>query len=175
MRAHRWTLAAAAVCTALGASLGAARADMLFENVTLIDGTGNQPLPGASVLVKGDRIDIVSAGPIKHPAGVQVVDGKGKFLMPGLIDSHIHLGANTITPENANAPWVSACVVRSGAGGGMFGMPGIRIVAALGKGLRVTVAPATLACWALVTRPLTLPVWAEASVDMNSSIAPSAV
>lgn len=98
--ARGWTLALSTICVALAASLSAARADVLFENVTLIDGTGAAPLPGASVLVKGDRIDIVSAGPIRHGAGVQVVDGKGKFLMPGLIDSHVHIGANTTTQEN---------------------------------------------------------------------------
>jgi len=64
---------------------------VLFRNVTLIDGTGSPPLRGASVLVAGDRIAIVSAGPIEAPNGAIVVDGSGKFLMPGLIDSHIHL------------------------------------------------------------------------------------
>ncbi len=98
---RRRTLAIAAICAALSAPLGAAQADVLFENVTLIDGTGNQPLAGASVLVKGDQIDVVSAGPIKHDRGVQVVDGKGKFLMPGLIDSHVHIGANKITDANS--------------------------------------------------------------------------
>ena len=93
--------AALAMCTALSLPSAGAVADVLFENVTLIDGTGAAPVPGASVLVKGDRIDIVSAGPIKHDRGVQVIDGRGKFLMPGLIDSHIHLGANTITDANS--------------------------------------------------------------------------
>src|SRR3954470_22454269 len=97
MNIRSWT-SALALCTAL--SFPAAAANLLFENVTLIDGTGSQPIAGASVLVKGDRIDLVSPMPLKHDAGVQVVDGTGKFLMPGLIDAHIHLGANTITEEN---------------------------------------------------------------------------
>jgi imidazolonepropionase-like amidohydrolase len=65
--------------------------DVLFENVTLIDGTGAAPLANASVLIKGERIELVSPVPLRHRAGVRVVNGKGKFLIPGLIDSHIHL------------------------------------------------------------------------------------
>ena len=76
-------------------------ANLLIETVTLIDGTGAAPLPGASVLVRGDRIDTVSAAPMKHDPGVEVIDGTGKFLMPGLIDSHIHLGANAIRDPKA--------------------------------------------------------------------------
>ena len=91
---------ALAMCTALCFPVaGALAADILFENVTLIDGTGTAPVTGASVLVKGDRIDLVSPVPLKHEPGVEVVDGRGKFLMPGLIDSHIHVGANVITVD----------------------------------------------------------------------------
>ena len=92
--------AALAMCTALSLpAAGALAANILFENVTLIDGTGAAPITGASVLVKNDRIDLVSPVPLKHEPGVEVVDGRGKFLMPGLIDSHIHVGANRITEE----------------------------------------------------------------------------
>ncbi len=91
---------AVTLCTALCVpTFSVQAADLLIENVTLIDGTGTQPLAGASVLVKGDRIELVSPMPLKHEPGVEVVDGTGKFLMPGLIDSHIHIGANTITEQ----------------------------------------------------------------------------
>lgn len=63
----------------------------LISNVTVIDGTGAPPLPGASVLVAGGRIALISPGPIPPPAGALVIDGSGRFLIPGLIDSHIHL------------------------------------------------------------------------------------
>ncbi len=99
MKMKSWS-AALAVCTALSFPVAGARADLLIENVTLIDGTGTTPIKGASVLVKGDRIELVSPTALKHEPGVEVVNGAGKFLMPGLIDSHIHLGANTITEDN---------------------------------------------------------------------------
>lgn len=81
----------------IGLLLAPASADsLLIENVTLIDGTGAGPLAGASILVTEDRIALVSPGPITKPAGVAVIDGTGKYLLPGLIDTHIHLAGGTI-------------------------------------------------------------------------------
>ncbi len=64
---------------------------ILIEHVTLIDGTGRPPVPDASVLVEGDRIARVARGAIAAPVGAQRIDGRGKFLIPGLMDVHIHL------------------------------------------------------------------------------------
>ncbi len=75
-------------------SVGTAQAaedSLLIKNVTLIDGTGAEPLQHASVLVVGERIALISPSDIKAPRGATVIDGKGKFLMPGIINSHIHL------------------------------------------------------------------------------------
>ncbi|MBL8645285.1 MAG: amidohydrolase family protein [Rhodospirillaceae bacterium] len=63
--------------------------DLLIRNVTLYDGTGAAAQPNTDVLVKNGKIAQVSAGHIKARAAV--IDGTDKFLMPGLIDSHIHL------------------------------------------------------------------------------------
>lgn len=77
---------------------GAAAADtVLYRNATLIDGTGAPPRPGMSVLVEGERIaQVRPAAELAAPAGARVVDLSGKFLLPGLIDSHEHLA----TPPN---------------------------------------------------------------------------
>lgn len=72
-------------------SVASAQAALLIENVTLIDGTGRPPQPGVSVLVDGDKIALVRDHALKAPMGATVVDGRGKFLIPGLIDTHIHL------------------------------------------------------------------------------------
>jgi imidazolonepropionase-like amidohydrolase len=69
----------------------ASAASLLFENVTVIDGTGRPPLTGAWVLVTDDRVAAVSPARIEAPAGAARIDGTGKFLIPGLINSHIHL------------------------------------------------------------------------------------
>ena len=67
------------------------RPSLLFENVTIIDGTGRVPMTGASVLVEGDRIARIARGALAAPAGATRIDGRGKFLIPGLIDVHVHL------------------------------------------------------------------------------------
>ncbi|MEA3061551.1 MAG: hypothetical protein QOJ94_1332 [Sphingomonadales bacterium] len=65
---------------------------LLIEHVTLIDGRGGPPLPDASVLVEGERIAAVGKGALANvPAGAERIDGRGKFLLPGLIDAHVHL------------------------------------------------------------------------------------
>ncbi|MDX2224960.1 MAG: amidohydrolase family protein [Rhodospirillaceae bacterium] len=80
-----------AALLALATTGSAAAASLLFENVTVIDGTGRPPMPGAWVLVTDDRIAAVSPARIEAPPGATRIDGAGKFLIPGLINSHIHL------------------------------------------------------------------------------------
>ena len=65
-----------------------------FTNVTLIDGTGAAPGADLTVLVSGDRISAIGrTADLALPAGAQIVEGRGKFLIPGLSDMHVHLGA----------------------------------------------------------------------------------
>lgn len=71
----------------------------IYRNANLIDATGTQPRPAMDVIVDGQRIRIV----LPHAAvtkdmlrGAKIVDLTGKFLIPGLIDSHVHLA----TPPN---------------------------------------------------------------------------
>ncbi len=78
----------------------AAAAVTLYRNATLIDGTGAPPRPGMSVLVDGERItQVAPTDRLSAPSGARVVDLSGKFLLPGLIDSHEHLA----TPPNRRA------------------------------------------------------------------------
>lgn len=79
---------------------GPACADLLIENVTLIDGTGRAPQAGVSVLVEDDRITRVSDAAIDAPRGTTRIDGEGKYLVPGLMDIHVHLrGAVEISKD----------------------------------------------------------------------------
>lgn len=76
------------------------QADVLISNVTLIDGTGRPAIAGASVLVEDDRISRVSREVLQAPAGTQVIDGTGKYMIPGLMDVHIHLrGGVNVTKD----------------------------------------------------------------------------
>lgn len=63
-------------------------------NVTLIDGTGARPRV-VTVLVEGDRITAIARnGRERIPTGAVVVDGRGKYLIPGMWDMHVHIGGH---------------------------------------------------------------------------------
>lgn len=93
-----WRLLCALVVAGGVFIAGSAQAErVLYRNAILIDGSGAPPQPEMSVLVEGERIVAVgSAVQLSTPAGARVVDLSGKYLLPGLIDSHVHLA----TPPN---------------------------------------------------------------------------
>lgn len=64
----------------------------LIHNGTLIDGTGGAPLPNAAVLIDGNVITAV--GTLDHldvPPDATRIDAGGGFILPGIIDTHVHL------------------------------------------------------------------------------------
>ncbi|MBN8579318.1 MAG: amidohydrolase family protein [Anaerolineae bacterium] len=65
----------------------------LIRNGTLIDGTGAAPLMDAAVLVKDNRIQAVGkANSIRLPdAQTTEIDANGGFILPGMIDTHVHI------------------------------------------------------------------------------------
>ena len=86
----RWSLLAAISC-ALGTGAAAPSADLAIVHVTVLNpGTGKLEA-ARTVLIRAGKIVAVSpANAAKLPAGAQVVDGRGKFLMPALWDMHTH-------------------------------------------------------------------------------------
>ena len=63
-----------------------------FINVAVIPMDRDTVLQDMTVLISGDRISSVSpASEIKLPEGTRTIDGKGKFLMPGLAEMHGHI------------------------------------------------------------------------------------
>src|SRR6266481_3703056 len=72
-------------------SLTAARADnWVIEHVNLIDGT-HAMQSDMTIAVEGERITAVIPSAIAHGLKGRRIDGRGKYLMPGLMDVHIHL------------------------------------------------------------------------------------
>ena len=67
----------------------------VFTNAFLIDCTGKDPVEGAAVVVEGERIkDVIASGKVGPlPGKIDTVDLKGRTLMPGLTDAHVHVCA----------------------------------------------------------------------------------
>jgi hypothetical protein len=68
---------------------------LIIENVTVIDATGADPRPGMSVGIDKGQITEIKKS-IRAPTGAEIVDGSGKFLIPGLWDMHVHINAPEI-------------------------------------------------------------------------------
>jgi len=71
----------------------------LFTNVNIFNGTDDKLYENHHVLVEGNLIKSISAEPIavNRSAKTKVIDGKGRTLMPGLINSHTHLNMYGLT------------------------------------------------------------------------------
>ena len=68
---------------------------LVFKNSCVIDGTGAAPLTDATVILDGKLIKQVGRA-IPVPGGAQVIDLKGKTLLPGFSDAHTHMGGSSI-------------------------------------------------------------------------------
>ena len=65
---------------------------LAITHVTVIDATGAPARPDTTVVIRsGHILDIGATSEIKLAKDCQIVDGTGKFLIPGLWDSHVHL------------------------------------------------------------------------------------
>ncbi len=65
-------------------------AQTYITHVTVVDVEKHKLLPDRTVVLNGDRIAEIATSGRKVPAGAKVIEGKGKFLMPGLVDAHVH-------------------------------------------------------------------------------------
>jgi imidazolonepropionase-like amidohydrolase len=85
---------------------------LVIKNVTVIDATGHAAEPNMSAEIKDGRIVAIrKAKKARTPRNATVVDGGGKFLIPGLWDMHVH-GAS-----DSRAPWSHLLFVANGVVG----------------------------------------------------------
>lgn len=70
---------------------------LIIEQTTLIDGSGREPVANASLLISDGTIRRIIRGsfPPQQRRGAEVIDGRGKYLIPGLMDIHVHLRGGT--------------------------------------------------------------------------------
>jgi imidazolonepropionase-like amidohydrolase len=68
--------------------------NLAITHATVIDMAGATPLADQTVIIQNDRItDIGASNTVAIPRGAQILDAPGKFLIPGLVETHIHLTA----------------------------------------------------------------------------------
>ena len=68
-------------------------APVVIRNASVFDSLAAKMLPRRTLLLRGGRIEGVGTPekPIEIPAEARVIDGTGKYVLPGLIDAHVHL------------------------------------------------------------------------------------
>lgn len=93
--------------------------DLVITRVTVVDVTQGRLLPGQTVRIRGNRIvSVEPAAPGAPAPGTRVLDGVGKFLIPGLWDMHAHVGLSG-RPQEVDLPLLLA-----------HGVTGVRIMGA---------------------------------------------
>jgi len=139
---------------------------LLIKNGTLIDGTGADRRPNAYVLVKDGRIVALGNGDIEPPTEAEVIDVGGGTIMPGLIDTHVHItrrllprsesGGNTIDQDGL-LPWLEEGITTlREVGTARIVFPSVRIFA---DGLRINNrAPRVVWAGPMVTAPGGYPI-----------------
>ena len=72
---------------------------LVLEGLTVISMTGATPREATSILIRGGRIgDLYPTGSRPAPAGARVLDLRGRYAIPGLIDAHVHLTSPFVRP-----------------------------------------------------------------------------
>lgn len=91
---HCASLILAVTLTACGADAEAGTASMrAFVGARLIDGSGSTPLENSVIVIDGGEIVAVGeAGSVEIPSGVATIDVRGRTIIPGLINTHGHVG-----------------------------------------------------------------------------------
>ena len=114
---------------------------VVYRGATLIDGTGERPRRDMAVITVGDRIDAVLPARRLTPeqlAGARIVDLAGRWLLPGLIESHQHMAT---PPEPRRASALMRRALYSGITGVRIMADDLRSIAELDRAARVGEIP----------------------------------
>lgn len=72
-----------------------APSETVFRNVRVLDVVKGELGPATDVVIRGNKIAAIGPS-AKTAAGAKIIDGKGRTLMPGLIDAHVHIGFGSL-------------------------------------------------------------------------------
>ena len=89
-----WKISGVLFCLLLASILTAQQPPggvIVIQGATVITGTGSPVIRNAAILIEGGRIlDVGPRAGVKVPKNAQAVDAQGKWVIPGLIDAHVH-------------------------------------------------------------------------------------
>ena len=78
---------------------------LVIKNGTLIDGTGGRPRPNGRIVIRGGKIaEVGPEAPSDQGGGARFIDAAGRFILPGLIDGHVHLSMFQGAPPGIGFP-----------------------------------------------------------------------
>src|SRR5438552_2085539 len=89
-----WKISCVLICLFLASIVAAQQQPtgvVVIQGATVITGTGSPAIRNAAIVIEGGRI--LAAGPrneVRVPGNAQVIDARGKWVIPGLIDAHVH-------------------------------------------------------------------------------------
>jgi imidazolonepropionase-like amidohydrolase len=84
--------------TTIPTTNGAQNSTIAITNGFLVDGTGSGPLANAVIIIRDTRIDSVGTdSTLAVPAGAQVIDAGGNYILPGFMNTHVHGAYNAYT------------------------------------------------------------------------------
>ncbi len=131
------------VGTAMAVSAAQAEDVVAIEAGQLLDKPGNAPRGASTIIVRDGKVSEIRAGHGNAPAGARLVDLRDKFVLPGLIDSHVHLdsdaGGNAALVEAVTSS-DAATAYRAAGNAKKTLMAGFTTVRNLGDGTGATLA-----------------------------------
>jgi imidazolonepropionase-like amidohydrolase len=130
MKALKFLLAGFVTCSSLSLFSQSA---LLINNVQIFNGKDEKTIMG-NVLIVNNLIQKISTAPIAtdKSESTKIIDGKGKFLMPGLIDVHMHMFLAGSTLGQIQNGEVGAAYIRAGEEAGNVLQRGFTAVRDLG-------------------------------------------
>jgi imidazolonepropionase-like amidohydrolase len=67
-------------------------AALVLTHATIVDGVSSEPIRDAVVVIRNRRIERIATGRVEELPAATVLDLKGRWVLPGFIDAHVHIG-----------------------------------------------------------------------------------